>query len=87
MNTAVIKAVESDRAQKTFYPTPQPLAEKLLDGIKWDEIDCVLEPSAGKGDLALYAAKKCTTPATDARHMMTTASERRLKKPTLTASK
>lgn len=58
MNTAVIKAVESDRAQKTFYPTPESLAEKLLDGIKWDEIDCILEPSAGKGDLALYAAKK-----------------------------
>ncbi len=58
MNTAIIKAVESDRAQKTFYPTPEPLAEKLLGGIKWNMVDCVLEPSAGKGDLALFAAKK-----------------------------
>lgn len=58
MNRAIIKAVESDRAQKTFYPTPEPLAEKLLGGIKWNMVDCVLEPSAGKGDLALFAAKK-----------------------------
>lgn len=58
MNTEIIKAVESDRAQKTFYPTPEPLAEKLLGGIKWNMVDCVLEPSAGKGDLALFAAKK-----------------------------
>ena len=58
MSTALIDIVESDRAQKTFYPTPEPLAEKLLDGIKWNMVDCVLEPSAGKGDLALYAAKK-----------------------------
>ena len=41
-----------------YQDTPESLAEKLLDGIKWDEIDCILEPSAGKGDLALYAAKK-----------------------------
>lgn len=58
MNRAIIKAVESDRAQKTFYPTPEPLAEKLLGGIKWNMVDCVLEPSAGKGDLALFVAKK-----------------------------
>ena len=58
MNTAIIKAVESDRVQKTFYPTPELLAEKLLGGIKWNMVDCVLEPSAGKGDLALFAAKK-----------------------------
>ena len=31
MNTEIIKAVESDRAQKTFYPTPEPLAEKLRE--------------------------------------------------------
>ena len=48
----------SDRAQKTFYPTPEHLTEKLLGSVKWDFIESVLEPSAGKGDLALYAAKK-----------------------------
>ena len=83
MNRAIIKAVESDRAQKTFYPTPEPLAEKLLGGIKWNMVDCVLEPSAGKGDLALFVAKKMFY----ARHTMTAASGRQPRKPILTASR
>jgi len=35
-----------------FYPTPPGLAQKMLDGIDVDQISTVLEPSAGKGDLA-----------------------------------
>lgn len=35
-----------------FYPTPPHIAEKLLEGIDWRSIEQVLEPSAGKGDLA-----------------------------------
>lgn len=52
----LIRITESDRARKTFYPTPDELAEKLLRGVKWDKIESVLEPSAGKGDLARYVA-------------------------------
>ena len=37
---------------KDFYPTPAPLIEKMLEGVKFDEVFSVLEPSAGKGDLA-----------------------------------
>ncbi len=38
-------------AQKSFYPTPPGLVDKLLAGIDWDYIETVLEPSVGKGDL------------------------------------
>lgn len=37
---------------KDFYPTPEPLIEKMLEGVKFDTVASVLEPSAGKGDLA-----------------------------------
>lgn len=40
-----------------FYPTPENLANKMLEGIDWKHVKTVLEPSAGKGDL-LDAAKK-----------------------------
>lgn len=34
-----------------FYPTPREIAVKMLDGIEWDKIENILEPSAGKGNL------------------------------------
>ena len=36
----------------SFYPTPKELAEKMLTGIDWTFTREILEPSAGKGDLA-----------------------------------
>lgn len=36
---------------KNFYPTPENLIIKMLSGIKWDKIQTILEPSAGKGDI------------------------------------
>jgi len=35
-----------------FFPTPDDLAAEMLSGVNWDEVESVLEPSAGKGDLA-----------------------------------
>lgn len=35
-----------------FYPTPEELTEKMLEGIDFHLIQTVLEPEAGKGDLA-----------------------------------
>lgn len=35
-----------------FYPTPKRLLEKVFEGTKWYAIESVLEPSAGKGDIA-----------------------------------
>jgi len=35
-----------------FYPTPPNVIRKMLSGIKLGEIKTILEPSAGKGDIA-----------------------------------
>ena len=40
-----------------FFPTPPRLVSRLLAGIGWSEISTVLEPSAGKGDIAARVAK------------------------------
>ena len=37
---------------KDFYPTPESLIEKMLEGVSFDTVSSILEPSAGKGDLA-----------------------------------
>ena len=41
-----------------FCPTPQGLIDKMLTGIDFLEVDSVLEPSAGKGDIAEAVAKR-----------------------------
>ena len=41
-----------------FYPTPLELAERMLTGIDFEYISSVLEPSAGKGNLADAVYKK-----------------------------
>lgn len=46
------------RSQSTFYPTPESIADKMLEGVNWLTIESILEPSAGKGDLAEYCARK-----------------------------
>ena len=42
---------------KDFYPTPEWVADKMLEGIDWLMIESVLEPSAGKGDLIEWIKK------------------------------
>ena len=42
-----------------FYPTPRPLAEKMLENLDTTYISSVLEPSAGKGDLVHALALRC----------------------------
>lgn len=37
---------------RDFYPTPERVIEKMLEGVDFDMVSSVLEPSAGKGDLA-----------------------------------
>ncbi len=37
-----------------FYPTPQNLIRKMLEGINLEQICTILEPSAGKGDIVDY---------------------------------
>lgn len=35
-----------------FYPTPPGLIRRMLSAVDWQRVSAVLEPSAGKGDLA-----------------------------------
>jgi phospholipid N-methyltransferase len=37
-----------------FYPTPTPVIEKMLDGLKMDEIEDVLDLGAGRGVIAQH---------------------------------
>ena len=41
-----------------FYPTPNNLIEKLLEGIKLQEVTSILEPSAGSGNIVDYIVEK-----------------------------
>ena len=55
---SITEIITTEAAQEGFYPTPPSVAEKLLDGIDWDMIETVLEPSAGKGNLVDCIAAK-----------------------------
>ena len=48
--TAALPA--SGASSSAFYPTPVELARRLLSGVDWTFVQSMLEPSAGKGDLA-----------------------------------
>ena len=41
-----------------FYPTPEKLVEKMLEGVDIDYCHTILEPSAGKGDILRVLARK-----------------------------
>lgn len=43
--------VVENKETSEFYPTPKEIVDKMLDGINWDMIESILEPSAGKGDI------------------------------------
>lgn len=42
----------TNRSDEQFYPTPEPLIKKMLQGVAFDEAKTILEPSAGKGNIA-----------------------------------
>ena len=52
MSNNIAAIPEQRKAASGFYPTPASLASKMLEGIKWDYVSTILEPSAGKGNLA-----------------------------------
>lgn len=47
-----MQALVNDSNHGTFYPTPPALCDKMLEGIDFLLVESILEPSAGKGDLA-----------------------------------
>jgi predicted RNA methylase len=50
MTSNVLQIVENEQTSE-FYPTPKELVAKMIEGINWDLIHTILEPSAGKGDI------------------------------------
>ena len=53
----LMQLVENEQTSE-FYPTPQSLVIKMLQGIDWNYIRTILEPSAGKGDILRVIAEK-----------------------------
>ena len=53
-----IVQITENPGKSEFYPTPESLVDRMLAGIDWSMVNSVLEPSAGKGDLALAVQKK-----------------------------
>ena len=41
-----------------YYPTPDTLLDKITEGLDWNRIQYVLEPSAGKGNIAEYLNRR-----------------------------
>lgn len=56
MNT-VMQLTENQQTSE-FYPTPEALVERMLEGIDLDYCSAILEPSAGKGDILRVLARK-----------------------------
>lgn len=52
-NVAALPASENAE----FYPTPSELAGQMAGLVKWDKVQNILEPSAGKGDLIECACR------------------------------
>lgn len=53
----LLNLVENEQTSE-FYPTPQSLVNKMLQGVDWNYIHTILEPSAGKGDILREIAKR-----------------------------
>ena len=43
---------------KDYYPTPNKVLDQMLLGVQFDEINTILEPSAGKGDICDYIRER-----------------------------
>ncbi len=48
---ADVTAYVEDKQTSEFYPTPEKIVNRMLDKVKWDIVETILEPSAGKGDI------------------------------------
>ena len=55
--SSVLQMVENHQTSE-FYPTPENLVKKMLEGLNWDYIKTILEPSAGKGDILREIARE-----------------------------
>lgn len=53
----ILQYVEDEQTSE-FYPTPPSLIQKMIEGINFDYVETILEPSAGKGDILRELARK-----------------------------
>lgn len=53
-----IMGLVENKNTSEFYPTPERLIDRMLNGVDWRSVDSVLEPSAGKGDILKAIAVK-----------------------------
>lgn len=60
LNEIYITGAIPDKASHQFYPTPEPLAEKMANLLGALPGDSLLEPSAGRGMLAKFLKGKVT---------------------------
>ena len=51
--TNIMNYIETKEAGSGFYPTPAHLVRKMIEKVNFHFVDSMLEPSAGKGNLAL----------------------------------
>ena len=51
--TNIMNYLETKEAGSGFYPTPAHLVRKMIEKVNFHFVDSMLEPSAGKGNLAL----------------------------------
>ena len=50
--------ISTEAAQKGFYPTPDDVAEKMLEGIDLRRVSTVLEPSAVRATSSMRLVKQ-----------------------------
>ncbi len=55
---SIAELASTTDTRKNFFPTPKVLIDELLSGIDWELLGAVLEPSAGKGDIAIAVIDK-----------------------------
>lgn len=59
--TSLASIPVTEKGKSTFYPTPAKLAAEMMSHVDWRYVGTALEPSAGKGDLALIMADRINT--------------------------
>lgn len=55
----MLDIISTEEAQQGFYPTPEKVAKKLLEGLNLWKYETILEPSAGKGNLVDSLSREC----------------------------
>lgn len=60
-----IRGSRDNRKGIDFYPTPEPLGQKMIEWANVKEDESVLEPSAGNGAIAMWVPKNITLTAVE----------------------